>query len=500
MNRLVAGWLLACVSTATLPLFAQDASSTPIHTNKTRFRIPFRFDERELQRLGAREVRLFVSTDRGRNWRVGGSTSPAARRFEFSARDDGEYWFAVRTVDGAGQLHPPGPVGDAALRVVVDTQSPELAIRLREVQRGRVELSWQADDVNLDATRLRLEYKEPGSARWQPVSIVPQASGRTAWTVARPGTVSVRGVVGDRAENVGRGEARIAIGGGVVPRDPVPDLRQPVAEGERGENPPRTVDADDGLLIGDSPSRRPSVVGPRYDDPPQPTHVERARNHVEEWPGTTPRPARLVNTRTFSIDYELSDVGPSGVGAVEFFITTNNGTKWWRYGNDEDRRSPFSVTVPDDGTYGFSLRVHSGAGLAADPPQPGDAPDIVVGVDRTAPVATLLGVDQGRGADSGRLRIRWNVREANPADKSVSLSYAGELNGRWIPVTDWIADRGEFDWQVPPNAPPRLHLRLTVRDAAGNVSQVRTEQPVVVDLTRPTARIVNVKPTGSTGN
>ena len=38
----------------------------PIHTANSRFRIPFRFDAAEMRRLGAREIRLFVSEDRGR--------------------------------------------------------------------------------------------------------------------------------------------------------------------------------------------------------------------------------------------------------------------------------------------------------------------------------------------------------------------------------------------------------------------------------------------------
>ncbi|HTI50619.1 MAG TPA: hypothetical protein VL475_06705, partial [Planctomycetaceae bacterium] len=49
-------------------LDAAPIPTAPIYTNKLKFRIPFHYDPAELSRLGAREIRLYVSRDRGRGW------------------------------------------------------------------------------------------------------------------------------------------------------------------------------------------------------------------------------------------------------------------------------------------------------------------------------------------------------------------------------------------------------------------------------------------------
>ena len=64
---------------------AEDAGSNPVFTNKVRFRIPFRSDPAEMQRLEAREVQLFVSTDRGTRWRMVDKVEPRADHFDFVA-------------------------------------------------------------------------------------------------------------------------------------------------------------------------------------------------------------------------------------------------------------------------------------------------------------------------------------------------------------------------------------------------------------------------------
>jgi hypothetical protein len=42
--------------------------------------------------------------------------------------------------------------------------------------------------------------------------------------------------------------------------------------------------------------------------------------------------------------------------------------------------------------------------------------------------------------------------------------------------------------------PPAVYFRLTARDQAGNLAAAQTPQPVVVDLKKPTARLIRVQP------
>lgn len=510
----------------------------PIATNKTRFRIPFKFDSAALQRMNARELQLHVSSDRGLTWGLSQTLAPNGGKFEYEAPGDGEYWFAVKTLDGRNQLHPQVGSYETGLIVVVDTAQPLLDVKLQQVGPGKVQLSWQAADANLDASTLKLEYYQPGSEAWDVVEVAPRASGQTTWNVAQPGKVTVRGTIADSATNVGRGESQLQVAADGEPiSKPKPARRVPIAGledgGERAaldlNRAPATPRFQPDDLAGSRPPAfSPAVelppVGGSYNGPVITPFGETAFQNAPEkfvsgnsvtkpeitqdrWnsnpepvvaqPMPVPRTVvgrqRVVNTRKFQVGYKVEDVGPSGIGGVEMFITQDNGQKWWKYGEDADLRSPFDVEVPQDGEYGFAIRVRSGAGLVNEPPQRGESPSIVVAVDQTPPVLELLPVQQGQGATANHLQIRWRVRDDHPAEKSVSLYYASNRNGPWEPISAWKEDSGSFDWTVGPDVPSHLFLRVIARDLAGNVSKAETSTPIVVDLSRPSARIVDVE-------
>ncbi|MCA9022994.1 MAG: hypothetical protein KDA74_22745, partial [Planctomycetaceae bacterium] len=158
--------------------------SAPVFTSKTQFRIPYHYDQAEIERLGAREIRLYVSTDRGVTWNHQQSVSPATRKFPFEATQDGEYWFSVRTLDSKNQLHPSGRVFEPGLRVVIDTTPPQLELDLRQISPGKVQLIWNAEDQYLDPTKLVLEYSQNGSPNWQRVIVAPHGKGQTTWSIS----------------------------------------------------------------------------------------------------------------------------------------------------------------------------------------------------------------------------------------------------------------------------------------------------------------------------
>jgi len=494
----------------------------PVHTNKLHFRIPYKYDAIEMRELGAQQIQLSVSTDRGARWAIVGRVAPTQGRFDFRADHDGEYWFAVQTLDSQNQLHPAGAV-EPGLKVIVDTVPPTLSLSLRQPETGKVQLSWSASDSHLDPSKLRLEYFQPGLASWQQVSIVSKANGETAWTVPHGGIVSVRGTIVDLAGNAveSSNEVRVSPVVHSHPEPILPEVREPIAanSGRNGSNyrsatdegfaqvgptrpdpfapapsqgryaiQPRNGQVFSGTTISplgrnkfvaDTPSLRPSIVRPSQ--PPADQQLA---------PGVKPR---TVRTPRFQIGYQVEDVGPSGVGAVELFITDNNGQKWFWYGKDEDQTSPFEVDVPQDGVYGFSIRVRSGAGLAANPPQPSELPSVVVIVDQTPPVVQMLPIDQGRGTLSNEIVIRWQADDVNLTEQPISLEYSATSTGPWEPVSSPLANTGRHTWTVGPDVPGKLFIRLTVHDAAGNLARTVSNTPIFVDLAKPTARIVDVE-------
>lgn len=517
---------LAIFLVAVLTGFSTNSAraAEPVFTNKPRFRIPFKFDAAEMQKLQPREVQLHVSNDRGLRWQQLQSANPTAGKFDFEAPSDGEYWFGVKTLDSQNRLFPRDNT-EPGLKVIVDTTQPNLELRLREVERGKVQLTWYADDTHLDPTTLRLEYMQTGANNWQQVSIVPQASGQTTWSVPRGGFVAVRGTVGDSAQNIGKSETQINVGAassGDPDSDEGPEeYREPVANSKPANDPfapipgfdansqtpagpqqpgvprvsskpnmaqptaPRPGMRTDGKYISDAPETRPNVLQPR-----------RAPGAAAPQAAAPQVPAAVqhfVNNRSFQVGYRIDGADTNSVAAVELYVTRDDGAQWDRYGDDEDRTSPFPVSVPEDGIYGFRLRVRSATGPSSEPPKPGDKPLIVVTVDQTPPVAQLLPVQAGTTQND--LLIRWDVRDAHLGPTPISISVAATPAGPWKPIGGWQPNSGQFVWTPEPGMPQTTYLRLTAKDAAGNVTEIAPREAVMLSNTpRLPVRIIGVDP------
>lgn len=506
------------------------AAAEPVFTNRGRFRIPYQLDTDEIQRLGATEIQLHVSTDGGRSWKHVDSVPPVEGKFTFDAATDGDYAFAVRTVDRRGNLHPTGPL-TPSLEVTVDTTPPQLSLEVEQQEAGRVQVRWAASDSHLSPSTLKLEHRDPTSEVWQIVEIEPTDSGRTSWSVSGAGLVEVRGIVRDAAGNEASAQASTKIETaqpqpaapeGRQRRQPIAavDPGQPGSPGEGGSELPavnpdvvaysRTVsdissretaavqpsppaaDAPSQQPQSDSTSTEPSPVAPS----PAPA-VAAGGQSAGELPPVPPESTessiRYVSSTTFQIAYALEDVGPSGVSSVDLYLTENGGRKWFHYGADQDRRSPMQVTVPNDGTYGFSIRVKSGVGLAMIPPQPNDRPDLTVVVDRQPPRVVLLPSHPSIDAQTQQVTIEWELTDEALPEQPVALSYAEHRSGPWQPLGGWQANTGRYVWEIGPNLPAQVFVRLDARDAAGNASRAESEQPLIIDLSRPTARFLNVE-------
>lgn len=226
-----------------------------------------------------------------------------------------------------------------------------------------------------------------------------------------------------------------------------------------------------------------------------------SRNFSTFASATSPASAsrQTVSHPVFTIDYQVDDVGPSGVSAVELFVTENNGRTWYRYGNDADLRSPIEVDTRGEGTFGFAVRARNGLGFSQAAPQPGELPGIVVTVDRSAPQVEFSR-PQVVVANGGRIRLAWRVADANPSTTPVRLEYSTSESGPWTPVFDWQVDQGGYEMPIQSGMPAVLHFRLLARDIAGNVSASQTNQPVIVDQRRPTARLLRVQPVSRPGH
>ncbi len=139
-----------------------------IVTSQTQFEIPFRTDDLQGRLV---EVQLYVSTDLGKSWNVYARQSPITTRIPFQSVGDGEYLFALKTLDRDGRLLPTGPP-IPTLRMVIDTVQPELALQVEPDKSGRIAITWRSTDQNLDKNTLRLSYRSNGANlpnTWHPL-------------------------------------------------------------------------------------------------------------------------------------------------------------------------------------------------------------------------------------------------------------------------------------------------------------------------------------------
>jgi hypothetical protein len=278
--------------------------------------------------------------------------------------------------------------------------------------------------------------------------------------------------------------------------DPVDDL--PPHGGGIGSIPPLTGSGGAGSqLVASSNTPAP---GKREADP-MPSRPAR---------GAMPR-LQIINTRKVTLDYEAK-LGPSGLGSVELYLTRDDGQKWERLSLDPASVSPIAgdatttltpvrrsltVELPGEGRFGFFLVVKSGAGLGKPGPREGDAPQMLVEVDETAPEANLYAPEPDpKQHDS--LILRWSASDPNLATKPISLEWAERPTGPWNKIGggDLPNTPSQYTWKLTSDVPPKVYLRLLVRDTAGNVAKAETAQPILVDLYEPEAQFIGLSGSG----
>jgi hypothetical protein len=212
-------------------------------------------------------------------------------------------------------------------------------------------------------------------------------------------------------------------------------------------------------------------------------------------------PPRIVNKRKVKIEFEVAHFGPSGLGAVDIYLTTNEGDSWEESSLPSEVTFPLSnealatppaqcsvtMELPREGiVYGVYLVAKSRAGRSLPPPSPGADPQVRIEVDTTVPVAELF---RPQPDDSGRhdtVVLVWKAEDKNLAANPITLEWAANNNGPWETIGDsCLPNTGRYAWKITERVPAKVFLRLTVRDTAGNVAVAATSEPVLIDLQVP---------------
>ncbi len=286
-----------------------------IGTNLRSFGIPFSVADPDSRYI---EVQLYVSRDRGQSWNFHSRQPTTAREFLFDSNGEGEYWFAIRTLDRDRKVHPAGSMVPE-LKVMVDTIQPQLDFRIQTDAAGRIVCRWRADDENIDPSTTRLAFRplvstDDSANNWHSVPYKPVAGVVDGvftdqyawWPEPRSLEVLVQLAISDTAGNTATEERQLAL-----PRTGPAAGQQKMATGG-------TDGVKSGLFEVSSTTRSPgpnevNAARPAFETAPVDPNPPQAQMYGVAKPPTQPLdPNQAVTSAPSSIPWSSQAINGSG--------------------------------------------------------------------------------------------------------------------------------------------------------------------------------------------
>ena len=206
-----------CLAQSNQPVVKQ------ISTQLRGFGVPFNINADASEFI---EVQLYVTKDQGQSWQFYDRQQTDGEEFAFRAEADGEYWFALKTLDRDKKLLPDGET-KPELKVIVDTVKPTLKFNIESDPAGRIVCSWVAQDEYIAPASLKILYRpemlSPADAAtgqgWKQVPIQLGANATDGiyrdriawWPEDNVRSYEVRLEIADSAGNTAFQESRVSV-------------------------------------------------------------------------------------------------------------------------------------------------------------------------------------------------------------------------------------------------------------------------------------------------
>ena len=507
-----------------------------IRTTQRQFAIPFRLPKPATPDAKAQQVEMSVSTDFGLTWTPAGSTSPPNSSIPFEANTDGEYWFRIRAIDQKNRAR--GGEGPDA-RVLVDAAAPRLSGRVWKGTDGEIVCRYAAADDSIEMDSILFQYRQKSGA-WKSIATEPVLSRRSPahligeeiwWAGQEVDGLTVKISVADTAGH------RTTKTFSMLTADPnvsqadlaseiiAPPLPSPLAKSKRQtksvvvnnlNSEAKATGADWQPTLGNSWSSGEPIARTQQ-SPPQAGIIGRSNEvnsaapiltissptladaleeklrtphssqnqetgFVAEYQGS---PLHLMRMRSFSWEYSF-DVPEDlqGPFRVELWSTRDGGHSWERIAVDEDTSSPIDVTFQEEGLFGCRLEIVKDVSGSPIPPRAGESPSTWVGIDTTPPQVTNLDVVMADENNTDAFAIRYTVDDPLAVPNSVRLSYSPHKTGPWATIATDQSSDGTFTWKPHRSLPSRVFVRIEMPDAAGNIGERITLEPITLRTAR----------------
>lgn len=533
--------ILGCLLAVAAGGFASRAAGseadlpTLVRTSQRVFSIPFRLPEPTSTDAAAQRVELSASQDFGLSWQVVGTATPQESSIPYRAGADGEYWFRIRSIDKENRIR--GSEGPD-VRVLVDAAPPRLAGRVWKGADGEIICRYAAADDSINLEAVRFEYRQ-GSSAWKPIAAEPILSrqspahliGEEIWWAGQEVTdLTVRITVADTAgHSTTRQFSLLPSDPGLSQAELAREIAAPALPGEASgtvsTRDPRGRSTSSVMVTAAASRSHPSTVaGATWQadtstpwttsDPeatsslslPFPAEQATAPTNQQTSPMlsvTTPtlteavagsaaipteyrgRPLHLMRSRTFSWDYNFQTPADlHGPFRVELWITQDAGASWQRLAVDDDTLSPIAVTLPGDGLYGCRLEIVRDAPGEPIAPRAGETPSAWIGIDETPPQISQLDVGPAGDAAAGDFLIDYRCDDPLGLPESVRLSYSPHATGPWATIATAQPAAGRYRWRPHRSLPGRVFVRVEMPDAAGNIGESISAEPVTIRTAR----------------
>ena len=169
--------------------------------------------EFELEAMENQEIErleLWATQDEGRTWKLLAEDRDGESPVRTEFPGEGKYGLRLAPITQTGFSGlPPAPGDTPECSVIVDVTPPHLRFRGAELLLDRanpsLEISWRADDANLDAESLRLSYSASPEGPWTEIAAGAAPDNRYVWELRRdlPARLYLKIEATDQAGNRG---------------------------------------------------------------------------------------------------------------------------------------------------------------------------------------------------------------------------------------------------------------------------------------------------------
>lgn len=112
--------------------------------------------------------------------------------------------------------------------------------------------------------------------------------------------------------------------------------------------------------------------------------------------------------------------------------------------------------------------------------------------DLTAPVLTLLGLNDSAYAGGDTVALSWSTTEVNVAPNSATLEYSINNGTSWSAIASSLPNSGSFHWTLPITNVSQAKVRVRMTDLAGNTGTQESSHSFAIDTTPPTPPSVSL--------